>query len=170
MRDSGRIGRFVGAARALVRVQLAIAVLAVARSVWAYFIVRDLAAERDRLQAQVATLENDLHARPVIEQAGEGAAAPNAAPILIAVPIVEALPRVAEPPPPPQERPANSAGETAEPPRPQAGPDCSGADASQPRCRPGRWNRPVLQRPISRPAPAPEPQATTNGQRPAEPR
>jgi hypothetical protein len=58
--SEGRIGRFLRAARTLFLMQLAAGVLALALAVWAVVAVRDLAAERDRLQSQLA----DLRARP----------------------------------------------------------------------------------------------------------
>ena len=172
MRDGGRIGRFVKAARSLLLLQLTAGVLAIALSVWAFVAVRDLAAQRDQLQSRVAELENQrtmgMPSQPVAPTDGS---VMTAAPILIPIPIGEAagnvqVPVETAPPTPPAGTTAPTeqqpSGQT--PTQPNPGQDCSGANADQPRCRPGRWNRPVLTRPI--PRVAPEPQRPGNQQQP----
>jgi hypothetical protein len=166
MNGDGRIGRFVAAARGLLRMQLAAALLALVLAVWALLSVWGLAAERDRLQAQVASLEGQLQTRPAAAQPVDNTAAVLAAPILIPVPIVEAAPSAGDIPSTEPPADTNIGGGPALPPEPQAEQDCGGTNANQPRCRPGRWNRPVLRRPIN--PVAPEPQA--NQQRSLEPR
>jgi hypothetical protein len=139
----GRIGRFVKAARSLLIMQAAAALLAVALSVWAFVEVRELAAERERLQARVAELEGQRGAPSPVTTAPndvppDATLAPRAPPVLIPVPVPvlgAELPAAGEPAPG-TETPA------VEPkPTESAAPDCSGDNASQPRCRPGRWGR-----------------------------
>lgn len=60
-----RIARFVAAARSLLVVQLLLALLATGIAAWAFFEVRAMAAERDRLQARVAELEAAQRIAPV---------------------------------------------------------------------------------------------------------
>lgn len=165
----GRIGRFVGAARKLLIVQAAVALLAAALSAWAYFEVRGLAAERDRLQSRVSQLEGQRMApaalpvqAPVESPEGNLMTAPAASiiiPVPIPVPVTGPDPEIdsaiaGEAPPAP-------AGVT---PAPEV--DCSGANASLPRCRPGRWRR--RDAPVQSPAapPAGETERAGNQQQP----
>jgi hypothetical protein len=170
MSENGRIARFVRAARNLLLMQLAAALLAVLLAVWALTAVWELAAERDRLRAQVQSLE----ARPAVPAVT--AAAPEAgnaigngvrppAILPIAIPVPEVAPDVnmivpdATVAPPPAAQVTPPPVETSAP----AEQDCSGAAAGQPRCRPGRWNRQLQQLPVPRnePAPRPNPNSTT---------
>lgn len=173
MSDSGRIGRFVKAARSLLLLQLTAGVLAIALSVWAFVAVRDLAAQRDQLQSRVAELENQrTMGMPSQPLATTDVSVMTAAPILIPIPIGEAAsnvqipvettpttPPVTDNPTPTEQQPP---GQTPTQPNPPQ--DCTGANVDQHRCRPGRWNRPVLTRPI--PRVAPEPQRSGNQQQP----
>lgn len=158
MIEDGRIGRFVKAARSLLLMQLVAAALATGLAIWAVTAVWELAAERDRLRAQVDATRS---ANPTAETA----AAPAENPILnevrppailpIAIPVPEApadvnmlLPADGGALPPATNQVTEPVVET-----PPAREDCTGANADQTRCRPGRWNRPVPQRPIPRPQP-----------------
>ena len=57
MSDHGRIARFVRAARSLLLMQVAAALLAVLLAVWALTAVWEMAAERDRLRAENERLQ-----------------------------------------------------------------------------------------------------------------
>lgn len=165
MIENGRIARFVKAARSLLLMQVAAALLAVLLTAWALTAVWELAEERDSLRAQVQSLQ----ARQPVAAAGaqnvetsrpleNGVRPPAILPIAIPVPEVPpdvnlilpdsnlAAPVTNQMVPPP----------TATPPAQQ---DCSGANAGQPRCRPGRWNRPAPQRTPPRTPPEPQPDA-----------
>jgi len=165
----GRIGRFVKAARSLLIVQAVAALLAVAMSIWAFVEVREMAAERDRLQARVVELERDKAAGEALSTGlpAEAMPTPNSGeaelPFAIPVPVPMTDPNAIIPVEPvaPAEPPAESA--VAEP---TVVPDCTGADANQPRCRPGRWT-PIPRRP---PVRIPEPtRPDTNQQAPPAP-
>ena len=171
MSEMGRIGRFVKAARSLLMVQLVFGLLAVALSVWAFIAVRDLATQRDQLQRRVSELENSrnqgMPTQPVVAPVD-----PTMAPVPIMIPVpigdpasnsqvpVEPVPGT---PPATGDQPTDQEPTTQTPTQPNPQPDCTGANAAQPRCRPGRWNRP----PVTRVTPvAPEPQRTGNQQQP----
>ncbi|HEY0114501.1 MAG TPA: hypothetical protein VGB54_02160 [Allosphingosinicella sp.] len=171
----GRIGRFVKAARLLLMVQLGAAALALLLSVWAFLAVRDLAAQRDRLQTRVAELEA---ARTSPDPAAVPPGAPTgpeldanlqAPPPLLTVPMPILIGETntilpGEPPPESNQAVEPPAGTgTTTTPAPEA--DCTGANANQGRCRPGRWTRrdPAVRPP--RPT-APEPQRPGNQQTP----
>jgi hypothetical protein len=164
----GRVGRFVKTARTLLIVQLAAALLAAGLSIWAFVEVREMAAERDRLQERVAELERDQAAKDALSTGLPADAMPavnGVAPeipfaIPVPVPMTDPLTTPVEPVMPVEP----AAGPPVEP--PASGPDCSGANAALPRCRPsGRWNpppRPSTEVPV-RPSP------DTNQQRPPAP-
>lgn len=140
MRD--RVARFISAARLLLLMQVGAALFALILAVWAVVVVRELAAERDRLREQVAALE--------ARQSGPAAEAPvgppqptpldtelRPPPILpLPVPIpVEAVPvdpllNGTAPP---------GTGSEAPPIAPPP------AGTNQVRTRPGRWSPPVVQ-------------------------
>ena len=159
MSENGRIARFVRAARTLLLMQLLAALLAVALAIWAVTAVWELAAERDRLRAQVDAMqssrapveETPLADNPVLNEVRPPAMLPIAVPVWQAPPDVNMI--VPEPSAIPPD--INQATEPA-PETPPAGQDCTGADAGQPRCRPDRWNRPIPQRPVPRPQPDPQ--------------
>jgi hypothetical protein len=166
MSEYGRIARFVRAVRSLLMMQLAAALLAVLLAVWALTAVWEMAAERDRLRAQVqalegrapetaATIEEVNTARPL----ENGVRPPAILPIAIPVPEVAPDVNTILPgssltlPPTNQVTPPAIVPPTAEQ-------DCSGAAAALPRCRPGRWNRQVPRaepEPKAETPPAPEP-------------
>lgn len=162
-----RIGRFVRAARSLLLMQVAAAAVALVLGVWAVLAVRDLATERDELRARVAELETQRPAAPAAA-APSGPTGPAPSPLdteirppailPVPIPVTETTPDPVVPEPSePATIPDPTTGEPATtPPPPEQ--DCSGANANQARCRPGRWTRrdPVLQRPV-RPV-RPEPQ------------
>lgn len=171
---SGRIGRFLRAARSLLLAQAAAALLVLGLAVWAFVEVRELAAERDRLQSRVHQLE--AKQPPADPLAGSPPVLPpeplpprpfesGAPPVAVPVPIPVEEPKTEEPAPKEQE---------AEPPppaeEPRTAPDCTGAAANSVRCRPGRWTRPP-QRPVARP-PIARPPVTTpaDGNQPKPPR
>lgn len=165
MNGSGRIARFVKAARSLLLMQLAAALLAVLLSAWALTAVWELAAERDRLQAQVQSLEARQPA-PAVTQVpegtntiGNGVRPPAILPIAIPVPEVAPDVNMIAPDANLVAPTTNqvTAPTTATPPTEQ---DCSGAAAGQPRCRPGRWNRQIPQRPVPRDEVAPRQEST----------
>lgn len=166
MMEGGRIGRFVRAARKLLLLQLAAAVLATAFAVWAVVGVRDLAAERDRLREQVAALQSQQTGTAEFLPAETPGSASVTPPLVlpIAIPVDDSLADtntlLPEPALPPE---AN----VAAPPAPGAQPtpelDCAGADSADPRCRPVRWRVPLQRRPAE-PPPDAEPK---NEQEPA---
>ena len=164
----GRIGRFVKAARSLLLVQAGVALLALALSVWAVFAVRQLAAERDQLQARLAELERQrgsaapAAATPTAEMPPDANITTPAAPIVIPVPVPVAEPVLPVDTVAGATDPAQQPGTAT----PTPAPDCTGASANQPRCRPGgRWNPrpPGVQRPQQPVAPDPQ---QGNGQKP----
>jgi hypothetical protein len=149
-----RMLRFVQAARALLWMQVAAAVIATALGVWAVVAVRDLAIERDQLLGEVAELRR---AGP----SPSGAATPNGpapsaldsevrAPAImpIFIPIVQ--PSEGPPIPPVDIPPPDKA--TGDPPPDEPPPtDCNSPNADPRRCRPDRWrprNPPVVVRPV----------------------
>jgi|GEM_PF-5114681 len=160
MIENGRIGRFVGAARKLLLMQLAAALLAVLLALWAVFAVWELAAERDRLRAQLS------EAPPA--PAAAAAAMSNTATALdnevrppailpILIPMPEAPPDV-NMIVPELNGVAPVTNQVAPPPAdPPAEQECTGANANQVRCRPGRWSRPIPQRPVPRTQPEAQP-------------
>jgi hypothetical protein len=159
----GRIGRFVKAARSLLVAQAAAALLAVGLSAWAFLAVRELAAERDALQAQVAELQGQRAASapaaaPTADLPPDANLTAPAATVIVPVPVpvigVEEAPPLE--PGPAGEQPGTENGTTP----PSSEQDCSGANAAQPRCRPGRWTR---RDPPLRPV-APEPQPRSGNQ------
>jgi hypothetical protein len=160
MIESGRIGRFVAAARRLMLMQVGAALLALVLAVWAVIAVWELAAERDRLRAQ-------LDAAPESSSMNAAAPATNSATSLdneIRAPAIMPvfIPMTEEPSDmnmlvPEMNAAAPVANQVAEPnvePVPEQ--ECTGANANQARCRPGRWTRPVPQRPIPRTQPEPQ--------------
>jgi hypothetical protein len=159
MSETGRISRFVKAARTLLLMQLVAALLATALAIWAVIAVWELADERDRLRAQLAAVQS----RPASAQA-EMPPADN--PILnevrppallpIAIPVTQApedvnmiLPGPAAVPPV-----TNEVTEPV-PETPPASTDCT-ADPSRPGCGSVRWRPPVRQRPGPRAEPEPQ--------------
>ncbi|HZG44923.1 MAG TPA: hypothetical protein VEZ41_01465 [Allosphingosinicella sp.] len=163
MNETGRIALFVRASRNLLLMQVAAALLAVLLAVWALVAVWELAAERDRLRAQVQSLETKQPA-PVVaavpeasNEIGNGVRPPAILPI--AIPVPQVAPNVnmivpdADLVAPTPNQVTTPPAETA----PPAEQDCSGAAAGQPRCRPGRWNRQIQQLPVPRNEPAPRP-------------
>lgn len=163
MSDNGRIARFVKAARTLLLVQLLAALLAVALAIWAVTSVWELAAERDRLRAQLDAKQMSQAPAEQRQLAGDPILNQASSPTLLPIPIP-----VIQPPAdinttlPPDAAPIPPATNEVEPEpeTPSAGQDCTGPDATQPRCRPGRWSRPVPQRPVPRPQPE-QPQPET---------
>lgn len=163
MSESSRISRFVRAARSLLLMQLAGAVIALVLAVWAVTAVWELAAERDRLQAQVQALQSRQPAGTA--EPTPAASSPLAnevrppAILPIAIPVPEVAPDVNMIVP--EANVAAPAPDLTTPPADVTPPgqDCSGANAGQPRCRPGRWNQPVRQRPVPRTQPDPQPSA-----------
>jgi hypothetical protein len=139
--ERGRIARFVRTARTLLLVQLAAALLATTFAVWAVVLVRDLAAERDRLRERVSELQaqSNTAAPPLttdMPSSGE-AVAPLVLPVAIPVtdPLADTntiLPSTALP----------DANVALPPPQVEVPPPAEG-NATQPRSRPGRWTRPV---------------------------
>lgn len=148
-----RIARFVRAARSLLLMQVAAAVIAVGLGAWAVLAVRDLAAEREQLRARVAELEARRPDAAIVP--GEPAATadgPEPSPLdqevrppaILAVPIpvtespLETPPDASDPLPPVGTTPDPV---VEEPPPSTTTPeqDCSGVNARLPRCRPGRW-------------------------------
>lgn len=144
--ETGRIARFVSAARTLLVLQLLAALLAIGVAAWAFVEVRGLAVERDRLKARVAELEAQSSAvqplGPAIPLGPDPAfnqiLPPGPPPDmnLIVPPPVAPEADVAAPVTPPA---ANKQEPQVAEPEP-AGPvrrwDCSGANAQSPRCRP----------------------------------
>lgn len=169
MSEGQRIGRFVKAARSLLLLQLFAAALATALAIWAVTAVWELAAERDRLRAQVDAQQSAPAAAQQPATADEAILNEVRPPALlpIAIPISEPAADVNMMLPEPGLVPPGT-NQAAEPPvdTPTTDQECTGADANQPRCRPGRWNRPVPQRPVPRPQPEPEQPAKPD----AEPR
>ena len=159
MNESGRIGRFVKAARQLLLMQLAAALLAVVLAVWAVFAVWELAAERDRLRAQLneAPTAAAVATAPVIgapDSLDNEIRPPAIMPVFIPVPEVPPDVNMIVPE-------TNGAAPATAPvtePVVDAPPeqDCTGANANQARCRPGRWSPPIRQRPPPRPQPDPQ--------------
>lgn len=138
-----RMLRFVRAARALLWMQLAAALLATGLGVWAVVAVRDLALERDRLLAEVAEIRRARPA-PAVAATPDGLARtpldtevrpPAIMPVF--VPIVQGpeIPEI-----PPVETPPPDAATGTPVPGTQPAQDCT-ANPNQPRCRPGRWSR-----------------------------
>ena len=161
MNEHGRIARFVKAARSLLLMQLAASLLAVLLAVWALTAVWELAAERDRLREQVQSLQSRQPAAAAAQAVPTGGPMENGvrppAILPIAIPVPEVAPdvnmilpgtNVAAPVDTPVTEPTTGTA--------PAELDCSGVNAGQPRCRPGRWNRPVPQRPIPRTEPEPQ--------------
>lgn len=158
MIENGRIARFVKAARSLLLMQLAAALLAVLLAGWALTAVWELAEERDSLRAQVQSLQSRQPEVAATEEvrttdpAINGVRPPAILPI--AIPVPEVAPDVNMILPG-----ANGTAPivnqvtvpTAEP--PPAEQDCSGANAGLPRCLPSRWQ--VRQRPQPRADPPP---------------
>ncbi len=167
-----RIGRFVSAARSLLLVQLVAALIATALGVWAVVAVRDLAAERDRLRAQVADLEASRGTAAAPAPVGppqsplDTEVRPPAI-LPIAIPVPEAAPEtnMILPGDAPPEAVPPGAGEpgAATPPTPQ---ECTGTNATLARCRPGRWVRPDLIRQRPTPNTQPEVRRPTPNDRP----
>lgn len=160
----GRIGQFVKAARSLLLVQAAVALLAVGLSVWAFVAVRELAADRDRLQARVAELEAQQPAvapaaAPPAELPPENNMTAPSSAVIVPVPVpVTGTDPVPPPDPvldPPKDEPDGNP--------PRAEQDCPGPNGTRMPCRPRRWERP--QRPLQ--PVAPEPQSATNQQKPS---
>jgi hypothetical protein len=158
MSENGRIARFVKAARTLLLMQLGAALLAVALAIWAVAAVWELAAERDRLRAQVHAMQSrqpaaeggPLAENPVLNEVRPPALLPIAIPVSQVPPDVNMiLPDAAAIPP------ANDQATEPVPETPPAGQDCT-ADPTQPRCRPERWRPPVRQRPGPRVEPEPQ--------------
>jgi hypothetical protein len=157
MTENGRIARFVKAARTLLIMQLLAALLAFALAIWAVTAVWELAAERDRLRAQLDTIQSGA---PLVQEEAPIAQNPlpsgpgqtDILPIFIPVPqapdVNMMLPDPLAVPPV-----ANQVTEPA-PGTPPAL-DCA-ADPAQPRCRPERWRPPVRQRPAPRTDPEPQ--------------
>jgi hypothetical protein len=119
--------------------------------------VWEMAAERDRLRAQLEAAQS----RPAAADPAPTANRPEVRPpaiLPIAIPVPEAVPDVNMLVPETNgTAPAtNQAGET-DGTTGEEEEDCSGANANQLRCRPGRWNRPVPQRPLPRTQPDPQP-------------
>lgn len=150
MTEDGRIARFVKAARSLLMMQLAAALLAVLLAVWALTAVWELAAERDSLRAQVQTLQSRQPevstetvetSRPLENEVRTPAILPIAIPVPEVAPDVNMIVPEANAIAPDTDQVTVPVPETA-----PAEQDCSGAAAGQPRCRPGRWNRQVPQR------------------------
>jgi len=155
MTERGRIARFVRTARTLLLVQLAAALLAAIFALWAVVAVRDLAAERDRLRERVAELQTQSTTAAPLATETLGAGEPVAPMVLpVAIPIADPLPETNTILPEPTLPDANVAA--APPPQTEAPPelDCTGANANQARCRPGRWTRPVPRRPPAEAPPA----------------
>jgi hypothetical protein len=153
MNENGRVARFVKAARSLLLMQLAAALLAVVLAAWALTSVWELAAERDRLREQVRALQSRqpaAEAAPATGPMQNGVRPPAILPIAIPVPEVAPDVNMIVPGTNTTAPTTNQVTEpTTEPP---AELDCSGADAGQPRCLPDRWNRGVPQRPPRREA------------------
>lgn len=149
MSENGRIARFVKAARALLLMQLVAALLAVALAIWAVTAVWALAAERDRLRAQVDAMQSrqptseeaPLAENPALNEVRTPIILPIAIPISQAPPEATTIPPDAAALPPGNDQVTDPA---PEPPPP--GPDCA-ADPTQPGCRSDRWRPPVRQRP-----------------------
>jgi hypothetical protein len=158
MSENGRIARFVKAARSLLLMQLAAALLASALAIWAVTAVWELAAERDRLRAQLdsvqsrpetAQTETPLSDNPMLNEVRPPALLPIAIPVMQAPEDVNMiLPGPAAVPPV-----TNQVTEPV-PETPPAGVDCT-ADPSRPGCGSVRWRPPVRQRPGARPDPDP---------------
>jgi len=165
----GRIGRFVKAARSLLIVQAVAALLAVALSIWAFVEVREMAAERDRLQTHVLELERDRAAHEALSTGLPPDAIPMSnlgeaeLPFAIPVPVPMTDPNVIAPVEPAV--PVEPLAE-APPEEPAVAADCAGADANSPRCRPGRWTTIPRRPPIRIPEPT---RPDTNQQAPPAP-
>jgi hypothetical protein len=163
MSENGRIARFVKAARSLLLMQLAAALFALLLAAWAVTAVWELAAERDRLREQVRALQSrePAAAAETVPTGGpmENGVRPPAI-LPIAIPVPEVAPDVNMILPGANST-APATNEVTEPTiETPAEPDCSGTNAAQPRCRPGRWNRPVPQRQPPRTEPEPQPDGT----------
>lgn len=139
--ETGRIARFVSAARTVLVLQVLAALLAVGVAAWAFVEVRGLAVERDRLKARVAELEAQSGAMEPVGPALPLGPDPAFNQILPPAPPPD-MNLIAPPPPAPEaDVPAPVVPPAANKQEPEpAGPvrrwDCSGANAQSPRCRP----------------------------------
>lgn len=168
-----RIATFVRAARAMLWMQVAAAVLATGLGIWAIVAVRDLAIERDMLADQVLELQRGRpEAEPMASPTGVAsspldsevrppAIMPVYVPILTDPAITPPIPPIDIPP---RETPVEQPDVNPPPPTAE---ECAGLNADRRRCRPGRWTQrdpAVVAQPVA-PRPTEQPQRGTDAPR-----